>query len=131
LSKRWVIDPKVPLINGVPSSSAAIVAGNTIYLSGKTAGRDESEQIAGKGDIDAQVVRVLERMKADLQLAGATLADVVMTTVYVTDASFREAWQRIKVQYFSNPPPAATFVVVTALADPDILIEVEAIAVTD
>ena len=77
----------------------------------------------------AQTRQVLENLKAEFEAAGASLADVVKVTAYVTDIGRLSETHEIRAQYFPDPPPASTGVEISALAFPDLLLEIEAVAV--
>jgi enamine deaminase RidA (YjgF/YER057c/UK114 family) len=61
--------------------------------------------------------------------AGGTLADIVKTTVYITDAKYREGQRKIRNQYIKDDPPTSTLLIVKGLAREEFLIEIESIAV--
>ena len=109
--------------------SQAIQIGNAIYVSGQVA-VDSEGKVIGKGDMKVQTRQALENVKTVLQAAGATLQDVVKVTVFLTDISRLMETHEVRAQYFSEPVPASTAVEVKALAFPDLLIEIEAVAVT-
>ena len=109
--------------------SQAVKAGDTLYISGQVA-FNVNDEIVGKGDITAQTKQVFENMKALLAAASMTFDNVVKINVYLTDLANRPAFHKVREQYFkSNPLPTSTLVVVRSLAHPDLLVEVEAIAV--
>jgi reactive intermediate/imine deaminase len=108
----------------------AIKVGNTIYVAGQT-GMDHEGNIIG-GDCSAHAFQAFENMKRVLEAAGATMADVVKLNYYFTNIAddlpkIGDAYR----QYFGRQHPAATAVQVGGLAFPGMLLEVEAIAVTD
>jgi enamine deaminase RidA (YjgF/YER057c/UK114 family) len=97
---------------------------------------DEHGVTIGKGDIAVQTRNVFESIKKVLAAAGATMADIVkLNTYYVFEGEgddirvFWEQMTEVRMQYIADPGPAATAVRVNGLAYPDLLIEVEAIAV--
>jgi enamine deaminase RidA (YjgF/YER057c/UK114 family) len=102
----------------------------TIYVAGQVP-RDRDGNNVGKGDMRAQIRQVGQNLKAALAAAGATLADVVKTTTYVTDVDefFRHSDMRAEI--FGPTPPTSTTLVVKALAHPDFMVEIEAIAVKE
>lgn len=102
----------------------------TVYISGQLA-RDVQGNIVGKGDIRAQMHQVGENIKAALAAVGGTLADVVQTSTFVTDWS--EFWKAIDIrqEYFGASLPTSTTVQVSALAAPEFMVEISAIAVLD
>jgi len=108
--------------------SQAIQAGNTIYLSGQVA-LDPDGKVVGKGDMKAQTRQAWENIKAVLSAAGASLNDVVKITQFITDMSrFRET-QEVRKEYFKDYAPASTSVEIKSLAFPDLLIEIEVVAI--
>lgn len=108
--------------------SQAVWVDGTVYVSGQVA-MDASGQIVGKGDMRAQTRQVLHNIAAVLEEADATLEDVVKVTMYVTDMSRANEAREVRLEYFQTNPPASTGVEVSALAHPDLMIEIEAIAV--
>ena len=112
-----------------PTYSHVVKAGNTIYIAGQVA-QDERGQLVGPGDIVAQANQVFENLAKALAAGGAGFGNVVKTTIYVTDPRYREALRDVRSKYLgSAPPPASTLVVVAGLAQPEFLLEVEAVAV--
>lgn len=114
--------------------SQAIVTparGRFVFVSGLTA-RDHSGATTGVGDVRAQTTTILENLRHLLTEAGGSLEDVVRVTVYVTNLE-RDfaAIHDVRRQYFTKPYPASTLVEVSRLVSPDMLIEIEAIAVID
>ncbi|MEE8290672.1 MAG: RidA family protein [Candidatus Tectomicrobia bacterium] len=103
--------------------------GRTVFIAGQLA-RDRDGNVVGKGDMRAQIRQVGDNITAALAAAGATLDDLVKTTTYVTD--IEEFFRHIDVRtaYFGALPTSTT-VEVRRLAQPDFLIEVDAIAVID
>jgi enamine deaminase RidA (YjgF/YER057c/UK114 family) len=99
-----------------------------VYISGQVA-FDASGALVGKDDFIAQTRQVMENLKAALAAAGATFENVVKVNTYVTDLSQIQALREIRASYFGPNPPASTLVQIVALATPDLMIEVEAIAV--
>ena len=110
------------------SFSQAIQIGNSVYVSGQVA-IDSEGNIVGKGDMRAQTRRALENVKTVLEAAGASLSDVVKVTVFLTDISRLMDTHEVRAEFFPDPPPASTAVEIKALAFPDLLIEIEAVAV--
>jgi enamine deaminase RidA (YjgF/YER057c/UK114 family) len=111
-------------------SHVVVVEGKkTIFVSGQLA-RDPSGEVVGPGDMRAQLRQVGENIKAALAAAGATLADIVKTNTYVTD--IEEFFKHVDVRMeFFGALPTSTTVEVRKLAHPDLVVEVEAIAVID
>lgn len=110
--------------------SQGVKVGNTIYVSGQV-GMDKAGNVVGKGDMRAQARQTIENIRAVLAAAGATLDDVVKVTMFVTDMALAPLAREVRMEVFTKYPPASTGVEVKALAHPDLLIEIEAVAVVD
>jgi enamine deaminase RidA (YjgF/YER057c/UK114 family) len=113
-----------------PTYTHVIRAGNTVYVAGQTA-TNEQGQVVGKGDFTAQATQVFENLKKALASCNADFSHVVKTTIFLTDPRFREPLGEVRQRYLGQNLPTSTLVTVAALAVPDLLIEIEAIAVLD
>jgi len=102
--------------------------GNAVYVSGTTATGPDGA-VVGVGDPAAQTRQTLANIARALEQAGATMADVVRTRVFVTDISQWEAIGRVHGEVFGGIRPATSMVEVRALIDPAMLVEIEADAV--
>lgn len=127
MTHRQVVD--VPAIAGPRGhySHAVVAQGRTLYVAGQLPIDAEGEVVGD--DAATQAEQVLSNLSAVLDAASATLADVVKTTVYLTDRESRAAVGRVRRAHFSGDPPANTLVIVAGLADPRYLVEIDAIAV--
>jgi enamine deaminase RidA (YjgF/YER057c/UK114 family) len=102
--------------------------GTTIHVAGQVS-LDEDGTLVGAGDAAAQARQALVNLRRVLEAAGATLDDVVKTTVYLTDLDSRGPVNEARLEAFTAPPPANTLLVVSSLALPEFLVEIEALAV--
>jgi len=124
-----VLQPK-SLSDPRPRYSQGILAegGKLLFVAGQTAS-DKDGNIVGKGDIEAQTHQVFKNIIAVLDEAGGSLDNLVMTTTYITDRKYREGYNRVRMQYYKTNSPTSTLVIITGLAHPDYLIEINGIAV--
>ena len=106
----------------------AVRAGNLLFVSGCVA-LDSEGKLVGEGDVVAQARQVFENIGLCLAAAGASFADVVKVTTFLTDISDRGRINPVRQEFFGAARPASTLVEVSALVLPEFLIEVEAVAV--
>ena len=99
-----------------------------IFVAGQVA-RDRDGNCVGKGEMRAQIEQVGENIKAVLEAAGATLADIVRTTTYVTDMDEYVKHQDMRMRYFAEALPSSTTVQVSRLSRPEFMVEIEAFAI--
>jgi enamine deaminase RidA (YjgF/YER057c/UK114 family) len=112
------------------SRAVKVTGGTTVYLAGVGAPMDaQGNSLAG--NFTAQVHRVWERIAENLALAGGTLDDIVTMTVFITDPRFGDEFVEIRKQYFKRGFPCSALITVFGLAKPEMLVEVQAIAVLD
>ena len=134
--KREKIQPKgihVRMMAGQPAYTQVVTVSGTgrqIFVAGQLA-RDPNGNCVGKGDMRAQIQQVGENIKTCLEAAGATLADIVKTNTYVTDYPEFAKHPDMRMRYFGHATPTSTTVQISRLADPDAMVEIEAIAVID
>src|ERR1043165_9601298 len=105
--------------------SRAVRVGSRIYVTGTTA-TDENSNVVGVGDAYAQTIQTIKNIEKALKALGAGLENVVRTRMFVTDISRWEEYGRAHGEFFSEIMPATTMVEVSALIDPEMLIEIEA-----
>jgi enamine deaminase RidA (YjgF/YER057c/UK114 family) len=103
--------------------------GRTVYIAGQVA-FDSTGAVVGAGDFRAQAERVFANLRIALASVGGTFSDIVKTTTYVTDVSNAVVLREIRGKYLDPArPPANSLIPVATLARPDLLLEIEAIAV--
>jgi enamine deaminase RidA (YjgF/YER057c/UK114 family) len=106
--------------------SRAVAAGDHVWVTGCTSLLDG--EVVHEGDAYAQTRQAIGNVEWALGEAGATLADVVRTRIFVTDISRWEEYGRAHGEAFGATMPATSMVEVSALIDPRMLVEVEAVA---
>lgn len=104
--------------------------GNVIHLSGQAAISPEGE-LVGVGDFDAQAEQTFRNIQQVLETAGSSLAKVFKVTIYLTDMSHFPRIVELRQRWFSPPYPADTIVEVKSLALPELMIEIEAMALVE
>ena len=112
---------------GIVGYSRVVVRGDAAWVSGTTSMVDGA--VAHPGDAGAQTRQALQIVRAALEKAGFSLADVVRTRMFVTDISRWEEIGRAHGEFFGDVRPASSMVQVAALIDPAMLVEIEAVAV--
>jgi len=104
--------------------------GDLVIVSGQAA-IDEQGQLVGVGNFDAQAEQAFANLRRTLEAAGSSLDKIVKVTIYLTDMSNFPKIVELRGRHFTEPWPADTIVGVTALALPELEIEIEAIALAD
>lgn len=102
--------------------------GELLFVSGQAA-IDEAGSIVGAGDFDAQAEQTFRNLQRVLLAGGSDLEHVVKVTIYLTDMANFPKIVELRGRWFAPPWPADTIVEVSALALPELEIEIEAIAV--
>ena len=105
--------------------SRAVRLGDWIAVSGTTAS-DENSQVVGIGDPAAQAKYIFAKIERALKAAGGSLTDIIRTRIYVVNTEDWEAVARVHGEIFKEIRPANTLIVVKALVDPQMLVEIEA-----
>jgi enamine deaminase RidA (YjgF/YER057c/UK114 family) len=109
--------------------SRAVRVDGEIHVSGTTATDDDGE-LVGVGDPAAQTRQIISNIDSALAEAGASLSDVIRTRIYVTDIDDWEDIGRAHGEAFGDVRPSTTMVEVSRLIDPEMLVEMEAVART-
>jgi len=109
-------------------SYAVRKGGTPVFISGQVA-LDGQGKVVGEGDAAAQTEQVFRNLHTVVEACGGTLDDIVKINVYVTDAAYRPAIAAARQRHWKEGQyPASTYVVVSALAVPQLLVEIEAVA---
>ncbi len=107
----------------------AVVAGDTVYLRGQIGQDLDTRESVGIGDVEAQAEKAMANIAMLLDEAGSELGDIVKVVVYLTDIRFREPVYRVMGRWLKGVFPVSTGIVVSALARPEWLVEIDATAV--
>lgn len=105
----------------------AVRFGDLLFVSG-IAPFDSDGEVVGEGDVVAQTRQVLQNLLNALRTVGADMSDVLKVTVFLTDVNDRAAINPVRQEFFGDSRPASTLVEVSALVDPRMLVEIEAVA---
>ena len=107
----------------------AVVAGNTVYLRGQVGQDLDTSNSVGIGDVEAQAEQAMRNVARLLSEAGSRLEDVVKIVIYLVDPRYREPVYRVVGRWLKGVHPVSTGVVVSALARPEWLVEIDVTAV--
>ena len=117
-----------PLNKPTPVLSPGAKVGNFVYTAGQVGVDPETGELAGPG-IEEQTRQVMENLKMVLEAAGSSMDKVFKCLVFITDMKDFQAMNEVYKTYFPGNKPARSCVQVAALASPDMIVEIEAIAV--
>ena len=124
---KTVINPPA-LAKPTGYSYAIKKIGTPVFISGQVA-LDAEGKLVGENDAAAQTEQVFKNLQAVVEGCGGTMADIVKITIFVTDPSYRPAVAAARLKWFKEGEwPASTYLVVSALAVPTMLVEIEAVA---
>jgi reactive intermediate/imine deaminase len=116
----------MPPANGY--SHAVAFSGPTLIISGQVP-LDEEGRLVGQGDPQAQLRQVFRNLTTALEAAGATMAQVVKLTIFLTDMGDLQAFREVRDEFVSpDRPPASSLVQVSGLVNPEFRVEIEAVA---
>ena len=126
MAKQIINPPNMATPTGY--SYAIKKSGTPVYIAGQVA-LDAQGRVVGEDDVAAQAEQAFQNLRTVVEACGGTMDDVVKINVYVTDPSYRSAIVAARQRQFKEGQyPASTYVVVSALAVPQLLVEVEAVA---
>jgi enamine deaminase RidA (YjgF/YER057c/UK114 family) len=108
--------------------SRAVRVGDLVFVSGTVAWGPDGK-LVGAGDVYAQAKQTLANIEGYLRQAGATLKDVVRTRIYLTDIGRWQEVARAHREAFGDVRPASSMLEISGLAEPEMLVEIEAVAV--
>ena len=108
--------------------SRAVKVGNQIFVAGTTATGANGE-LVGRGDAYKQTVQILKNIEKALNMAGGSLENVVANRIYVTDIRDWHKVGKAHSEFFGTIRPATTMVEVSALVDPQMLVEIDSTAI--
>ena len=107
-------------------SHGIITSGRLLFVAGQVA-VDENGDLVGGDDAAAQARQVLTNLQRVIEAGGGRMADVARTTLYLTRLEDRGPVSEVRKEFFPAPPPANTLLVVSSLASPEYLVEIDAI----
>jgi enamine deaminase RidA (YjgF/YER057c/UK114 family) len=107
----------------------AVVANGVVYIRGPVGQDLDTRENVGVGDLEAQADQAMSNIKTLVEEAGGTMEDIVKVVVYLTDIRFRETVYRTMGKWLKGVYPVSTGIVVSALARPEWLVEIDATAV--
>ena len=110
------------------SQAVITEGGRIVWLAGQVGAADASGNSLA-GDFDAQVREVFARVNQTLEEAGGSLADMVTMTVFITDARYGDRFTELRKEIFGDNFPASALITVAGLARPEMLVEIQGIAV--
>jgi len=110
------------------SQAVITEGGRTVWLAGQVGAADRSGNSLA-GDFDSQVREVFARLSQTLEEAGGSFADMVTMTVFITDARHGDRFTQLRKEIFGDNFPASALITVAGLARPEMLVEVQGIAV--
>jgi enamine deaminase RidA (YjgF/YER057c/UK114 family) len=121
---------KLSSVHSTVGYSHVAKAGNTLYIAGQIA-KDIEGHLVGKGDFETQVRQVHTNLKNILDEAGGNMENIVKMTTLLTHYNYIETYRSVRDEFFQEPCPPNTLLIVESLALPDFMVEIEAIAVLD
>ena len=107
----------------------AVVAGNIVFVRGQVGQDLDTSESVGRGDVTVQTQQAMSNIKVLLEEAGSCLDDICKIVIYLVDARYREPVYRVVGEWLQGVYPVSTGVVVSALARPEWLVEIDVTAI--
>lgn len=126
VNRSIVTPPGLATPAGHYSHGVVVESTRTLYVAGQVA-LDREGNLMGPGDPTAQAVQVFENIRLVVEEAGGRIEDIAKTSVFLVDLAHRAPVGEVRRDFFGGEPPANTLLVVSSLASPEFLVEVEAI----
>jgi enamine deaminase RidA (YjgF/YER057c/UK114 family) len=129
--KQFINPDSLPPLSKNYTQAIRVSGGNTIYIAGQTS-VNEKKEIIGRGDFNAQVIKTLANLRTVLAAAKANPADLVKINIYVVDLNADKLLvlrDQLK-SFVGDKPPVSTLIGVQALFNKDVMVEIDATAVT-
>ena len=131
MARREYLKPDARQRERAYSPAVKITGGTTIYMAGQTGYQDERGEVH-PDDFDSQVRVAFERMRKTLQAAGGGLDNIVTMTVFITDMANGTRFTQLRKDFFQGDRyPASALIGIKELARPEMMIEIQAVAVVD
>ncbi len=112
------------------SPAVKVSGGTTVYLAGVGATTDANGKSLS-GDFEGQVRATFERIRANLSRAGGDLEDIVTMTVFIRDMQYGTHFTQLRKEYFTQGYPCSALIGIDALARPEMMVEIQAVAVVE
>ena len=128
MAKRALNPDGLPIPRGSYVQVAVADPGRVVAIAGQTAG-DAEGNVVGIGDIREQTREVLGKLRRGVEAVGGTVDDIVAVTVFITDARFYADVNEVRREVFGTNFPTSAMVNITSLARPELLVEMNALAV--
>ena len=125
MSRKRIRSPEV----GEPPKgtwSNCLVVGPHVYIAGMTSRSNEFDTIVGDNAYDQSIV-IFDKIKALIESAGGTMADIVKVNIFLTDVKDRQQVWEARREYFEGDFPVSTLLEISKLVHPDMCVEIEAV----
>ena len=124
-AKRYI--QPTSLHNNPAYTHGVLTHAGLLFISGQVAKTEDGDSISASDGL-AQAQQVFENIHSIVTEAGGTMNDIVKLSIFLTDPRFLPAYREARSRFFDDPPPASTGVIVSGLASPEWVVEVEAVA---